>query len=78
MTIGRTLSTETVQLSCEIRNKADPAKHLFDLARALETEVPAVAALLYSVSGAIVGGEDDDLAEWVGFYVQKAIDQRAV
>ncbi len=70
------MPTETVQLTCEIRNKADLAKHLFDLARVLETEVPPVAALLYAVSGAIVGGEEEDLAEWVGFYIKKAIKKQ--
>ena len=70
------MPTETIELKSNIQNKADPAKHLFDLARILETEVPAIAALLYSVSGAIVGGEGEDLAEWVGFYVKKAIDKQ--
>ena len=70
------MPTETVQLTCEIRNKADLAKHLFDLARAIEVELPAIAALLYATSGAIVGGEEEDLAEWVGFYVKKAIDKQ--
>ncbi len=70
------MPTEMVNLKSDIRNKADLAKHLFDLARALETEVPAIAALLYATSGAIVGGEEEDLAEWVGFYVKKAIDKQ--
>ena len=69
------MPTEMVNLKSDIRNKADLAKHLFDLARALETEVPAVAAMLYAVSGAIFGGEEDDLAQWIGFYIKKAFEK---
>ncbi|KKL98764.1 hypothetical protein LCGC14_1821100 [marine sediment metagenome] len=68
------MPTEMVKLRGDIRNKADLAKHLFDLAELLSQEVPAVATLLYATSGAIFGGKEDDLAEWVGFYVKKAIE----
>ncbi len=70
------MPTEMVKLRGDIRNKADLAKHLCDLARLLETEVPAVATMLFAVSGAIFRGEEEDLADWVGFYVKKAIEKQ--